>query len=227
MFIDIDSLHDSSCWRNKRKKRLPSFFFCFIFFFTLTSTHQNIYRMATATGRTHCVICNKEKATFKCGGCSKEFCFSHFGDHKQKLNKLLDEIEVNRDLFRQLLTEQIQKPENNILMQKINQWECRSIEKIQRTADEARRILLKNTKEYIHDIEIKLNELTNQLRQTRQEDDFNEINLRYLDEELTQLTRDLIEPSNISIGEDSTPFIKKIFLNVSSECLTRFILINK
>jgi Rad3-related DNA helicase len=183
--------------------------------------------MAGAIGKTRCVICSKEKATLRCGGCLQEYCSKHLENHRQELNKQFDEIEVNRDLFRQLLTEQMQKPENNRLMEQINQWEGRSIEKIQQTADEARHILLKNTKEYIHEIEIKLNELTNQLRQTRQEDDFNEINLRHLDEELNQLTRDLIEPSNISIGEDSTQFIKKIFLNVSSECLTRFILINK
>jgi hypothetical protein len=183
--------------------------------------------MATATGKIRCIICDKEKATFKCGGCLKEFCFNHLVEHKQELSIKLDEIEVNRDLFRQSLTEQIQKPENNILMQRINQWERSSIEKIQQTAEEARHILLKNTNEYIHEIEIKLNKLTNQLRQTRQEDDFNEINLRHFDEELNRLTRELIKPSNISIREDSAPLIKKISLNISSKCLTRFISIDK
>ncbi len=42
----------------------------------------------------------------KCGGCLQEFCFNHWGDHRQELSKHLDKIEVSRDLFRQTLTEQ-------------------------------------------------------------------------------------------------------------------------
>jgi len=57
--------------------------------------------MATTTGKTHCVICSKEKVTFKCGGCLEEFCYKDLGDHQQELNKQFDEIEFNRDLFRQ------------------------------------------------------------------------------------------------------------------------------
>jgi len=90
--------------------------------------------MATATGKTRCVICGKEKATFKCGGCLEEYCYNHLGDHRQELNKQLDQIEVNRDIFRQLLTEHTEEPNNHILIQQINKWEQNSIRKIQQTA---------------------------------------------------------------------------------------------
>jgi tRNA uridine 5-carbamoylmethylation protein Kti12 len=173
--------------------------------------------MATATGKTRCVICDKEKTTFKCEGCSKAFCFNHLADHQLELNKQLDEIEVNRDLFRQSLTEQIEKPSNHTLMQQVDKWEHDSIKKIQQTANEVRQILLKNTSEYIHQVEIKLNILTNQLRQCRHENDFNEINLRQFEEELKRLTKELTKPSNIAIRQDSTPFISNISVDVSGK----------
>jgi hypothetical protein len=38
--------------------------------------------MATAAGRNCYVSYDKEKATFKCGGYLREFCFNHLGEHK-------------------------------------------------------------------------------------------------------------------------------------------------
>jgi hypothetical protein len=52
-------------------------------------------------------------------------------DHPKQLNTQLDEIEINRDLFRQSLTEQIEQPNNQTLIQQINQWKQKSIKIIQ------------------------------------------------------------------------------------------------
>jgi hypothetical protein len=171
--------------------------------------------MAAATGKTRCIKCAKEKATMKCGGCLEDFCYKHLGDHRQELNKQLDEIEANRDFFRQSLTQQIEQPNNHTLIQQIDKWERKSIKLIQQTAEEARQTVLKNTTENIRRFEIRLNKLTDQLRQSRDEDDFNEINLRQFQKELNQLTNELTKPSNISIGEDSTSFISKISVHIS------------
>jgi hypothetical protein len=173
--------------------------------------------MATTTSKTRCTSCGKEKATFRCGGCSEEFCRKHLEDHRQELHKELDEIEVNRDLFRQSLTEYIEEPNNHIMMQQINQWERNSIKKIRQAAEEARQIVLKNTDTYSRQLETKLDHLTNQLRESREEDDFNEINLHQFQEELKQLTHELTKPANISIRELSTPFISKISVEVSDK----------
>jgi hypothetical protein len=176
--------------------------------------------MATATGKTHCVICNKEKATMRCRGCLQEFCYKHLCNHRQDLNKQLDEIEVNRDIFRQSLTRQIEKPNNQILIEQIDDWEQKSIKIIQQTAEDVRQTFLKNTNKHVHQIETELNKLTDQLREIRQEDDFNEINLRLFQEELDKLTNTLIKLSNISIREDSTSFINKISVHMSGNYLT-------
>jgi ABC-type transporter Mla subunit MlaD len=135
--------------------------------------------MATAAGRSRCVTCDKDKATLRCGGCLQEFCYKHIADHRQELNKQLDEVEVNRDLFRQTLTEQTTDPQKNTLIQQINEWERDSITKIRQTAEEARETLLKHTTGHIRKVEIDLNKLTEQLRQNREEDDFFETDLHH------------------------------------------------
>ena len=57
------------------------------------------------------------------------FCFNHLTDHRQELSQQLDEIEINRDIFRQTLNEQINNPKKHSLIKQIDQWEEDSIEK--------------------------------------------------------------------------------------------------
>ncbi len=65
-------------------------------------------------------------------------------------------------------------------------------------------------------MEVDLTKLTNQLRETRQENDFNEIDLRQLKKKLTELTEELDKPRNISIEHGSTSLVNKITVVVSS-----------
>jgi hypothetical protein len=59
------------------------------------------------------------------------------------------------------------------------------------------------------------------LKQIRQENDFNEINLQQLKQNLTELIEELDKPSNISIRNDSLLLINKISVLVSSrKCLS-------
>jgi chromosome segregation ATPase len=166
--------------------------------------------MAESTGKTHCDTCSKAKVTYKCEGCSQSFSFDHLADHRQALGKQLDEVEHERNIFRQTLTEQTTNPQKHSLIQEINKWEQDSIYKIQQTADEARQLLLKHTAGHIKTIEVKLAELTEQLKQTRKEDDFNEIHLNKLKKQLNKLKEELDNPPNVSIQQQSSSFINKI-----------------
>ncbi len=59
------------------------------------------------------------------------------------------------------------------------------------------------------------------MKQIRQENDFNEINLQQLKQNLTELIEELDKPSNISIRNDSLLLINKISVLVSSrKCLS-------
>jgi hypothetical protein len=52
--------------------------------------------------------------------------------------------------------------------------------KIEQIVKECRELILHHTSEHIHQIEVNLIKLTNQLREIRQENDFNEIDLQQL-----------------------------------------------
>ena len=148
--------------------------------------------MATATtNRNLCDTCGKAKGISKCEGCSKIFCYNHFGDHRQELNKQLDEVEINRDLFRQTLTEQTTEPQKHALIQQINEWERDSIKKIRQTAKKLDKYYSNIQLNILTEIEVKLNKLTDQLRQSRQENDFVETDLHQWKEQLIQLQANL------------------------------------
>ncbi|CAF2930816.1 unnamed protein product [Rotaria sp. Silwood2] len=171
--------------------------------------------------RLHCVECRKQRATSKCAGCLQDLCYNHLTDHCEQLSKELDEIEINRNLFRQTLTEQTNHPKNDSLMEEINKWKEDSIIKIQQIAEECKQLLIQYTNKYFNQLEIDLVKLTDQLRQTRQENDFNEIDLNQLKEKLTQLKKDLDQPPKVSITQDSTCFIKKIsIIRSSRKCIS-------
>ena len=168
--------------------------------------------MATSTVKNRCVICGKEKASFKCEGCSQTFCNKHVNDHRQELSKQLDEIEITRDILRQTLNEQTVDPQKHPLIQQINQWEHDSIRKIQQTAEEAKQLIIKHATEHMTKIEIKLTQLTDQLRENHEENDFVESDLNQWREELKRLEKEFVKPSNILIQHSSIPLVTKIFV---------------
>jgi chromosome segregation ATPase len=173
--------------------------------------------MATATGRNHCAICGKERRTVLCDGCSQTFCYNHLNDHRQELTKQLDEVEVTRDLLRQTLTEQTSQPRKHSLMKETDEWERDSINKIRETAEEARQLLYEHITGHITEIEVQLNKLTDNLRDSRQENDFVETDLKHWKEELHRLKEELTKPSSIILRRDSIPLVTKINVDLPSE----------
>jgi len=177
----------------------------------------------TETSRSYCFICEKERVTYKCDGCSKRFCKQHLKDHENELELELDQIQTERNMFRQILSEQIEQPNKHHLIQQINQWEQCSIDKIQQTAEENRQLIFKLMNEHFQNIEIDLNRLTDQIKETRQESDFNELNLIDLRNKLERLQKKLNNPSNISLKENnSSSFINRIYVNIEDRKLTNF-----
>ena len=153
-----------------------------------------------ATSKTQCITCGKVMSTYYCRGCSQDFCFTHLTEHRQTLGKQFDEIENDRDQFQQTIIEQKENRSKHFLLQQINQWEKDSIEKIKQTTNECKQIILKHTNKYTVEIE---NKLTEQLRESRQENEFNEIDLDQFKTKLEQLAKELDQPPTISIRQDS------------------------
>jgi hypothetical protein len=173
--------------------------------------------MATSTGKPQCVTCNKEKRTaVKCECCQQIFCLDHLSHHRQELAQQLDDIEANRDLFRQTLNEQRNDSQKGFFIKPIDEWEKDPIEKIQQIAKQCRQILIQYTTGHFNQIEIDLTKFTDQLREIRQENDFNEINLNQLKHKLTQLSEELNKPPNVLIQQDPASVVNKISVVTSS-----------
>jgi outer membrane murein-binding lipoprotein Lpp len=167
--------------------------------------------MATAAAKTQCFLCKKER-TFNCTGCTQNFCVDCLKKHVQILGQELDQIENDHDQFRQILNEQKDDPKNHQLIQKINQWEKDSIEKIEQIAKDCRERLIHHTNKYLIQIENRLNNIAGELKRIREENEFNEIDLNHFKEKLNKLKEELNQPSNILLKRQSTSFIDKMLV---------------
>ncbi|CAF1421653.1 unnamed protein product [Adineta steineri] len=171
--------------------------------------------MAMTNNKTLCFTCNKEKITFPCKGCSEEFCLIHFTEHQHILSEELNRIIDDYDQFKQKINEQTQNPLNHLLIKEINQWERDSIEIIQQKAQHCRQIVIEYLSTFFNNIEMKFNDLNEQIKQIHQENEFNEINLSYLTNELIEITEELNNSSKIYIQQDSQSFINDISIILS------------
>ena len=166
--------------------------------------------MATASVKTLCITCGKEKVTYDCKGCQQSFCFNHLAEHKKELGQQLDGIENERNDFTQTLGEQKTDPSKHLLVQQIDQWEEKSIQIIKQAATEARDVLMKYLNGHCQEIERKLQELTEEMKEYRREEDFNELSLNDLKDKLNDLEKQLNQPENIRIEEEDLTLMKNI-----------------
>ncbi|CAF1260826.1 unnamed protein product [Adineta steineri] len=171
--------------------------------------------MALANNKAQCFTCHRENNTYTCEGCSKRFCIIHLTEHQQILNDELNHITNEYNEFRHIFNEQKQNPYNLSLIKQINEWERNSIEIILQKAQECRKIVIEYSPTFFNDIEKKFNDLSEQIKQIHQENDFNEINLNYLRNQLLEITQELNNPSKISIKGDSQSFINDISIILS------------
>ncbi|CAF0797453.1 unnamed protein product [Adineta ricciae] len=173
------------------------------------------------TDTTQCFKCKKyKKITYLCKGCSNEFCQTDLIEHRQLLNEELDVIINDYDQFRQTINQhERNSPSNSSLMRQINEWERKSMQKIQQMADTCRKTVLEETKTFIHTIGKNFSQLGDQIKEMRKEEEFNEIDLNELRRKLKAMTDELNNPSTISLQEDSQPFITQISVFVSKNRL--------
>ncbi|CAF4438675.1 unnamed protein product, partial [Adineta steineri] len=132
--------------------------------------------MAMTNNKTHCFTCNKDKITYLCEGCLKNFCLIDLTSHRQIFNE--------------------QKPNSHdlALINEINEWELDSIDKIKQKAKNCREIVIKSSRTFLNDTEKKFHDLNEQLKQIHNENEFNEINLNYLRNELIKMREELDNP---------------------------------
>ena len=167
--------------------------------------------MATSNVSTKCCICEEERITYPCSGCSEYFCFKDLAGHRESFKLQLHEIEHKRNEFAEILKDQKTNSNNHPLLKQIAQWEQESIKKIQITAQEYRQLLQQSVGDHIQKVEGKLKLFTEEIEKIATKEDFNEITLGTFKEKLADLRKLLNQPADIQIKEESsTIFIKKL-----------------
>ncbi len=149
--------------------------------------------MASSLTKVTCIVCMKGKGIFKCEGCSQIFCSRDSINHRHELSKTLEDVELKRNLIYQIF---IQQSNENSLLNKIVQLNQQLAVKVYEIAAEDRNRRI--------NLEQKLKDITSQLREARERDDFVERDLIQWTQTLDQLKNELINPQN------STPVITKI-----------------
>ncbi|CAF0980081.1 unnamed protein product [Adineta ricciae] len=179
--------------------------------------------MASSTDSTKvsCAICKKAKGQFKCEGCSQTFCPNHSIEHRNELSKQFDEIVFTYDSIQQALLQQTQGLQQHPLVQKLNQWEADSILKIQQVAQQLRNELSNESVQRTSETREELQQVSNELKQGREDNDYSEIELRKWIQKLESIEKELLNPTNACIYEDSAALVRKISI-VRQGILDRF-----
>ncbi|CAF3476209.1 unnamed protein product [Rotaria sp. Silwood1] len=168
--------------------------------------------MASVTSKTPCVTCGKGAGLFKCEGCTQIYCTKHVTEHRQTLHHQLDEIIVEHDSLQEKIIEN--KDQSNPLTKYIDEWEQRSIMKIQQMAKETRQEIVQLSNIHKRTLSKELNLLTERIKNAREEDDFFETDLINWISTLSRLKDELMNfPSLNSIKEDQlVPLIYQLKL---------------
>ena len=165
--------------------------------------HSAVVIMTTLLTETICVVCNKERRTYLCDGCSKRFCRDHLDEHQKDLENGFDQLATDHDELRQMINDR----KRYSIIKEIDQWEMDSINKIKQTADQYRERFLNLRNESIGVVESKLDDLAQQMKKMRQENEFNDLDLHQVKQRLNQLQNELIQLSNLSLRQQSTTLI--------------------
>ncbi|CAF1209542.1 unnamed protein product [Adineta steineri] len=175
--------------------------------------------MAIANNRTQCFTCNKNKITYPCEGCSQRFCLMDLTEHRQILNNELHHIINEYNQFKQRFTEQKPNPHDLSLIDQIKQWETDSIDKIKQRAKDCRETVIRSSQTVLNDIEKKFNDLNEQIKQIHKENEYNELNLEYLRNQLKEMTQKLNNPSKMPVQQNLRPLINDISIILSKNVI--------
>ena len=164
--------------------------------------------MASASSSNPCVKCPKGRAQTICSGCQQWLCVKHFTEHRQELSREMDHLTQQHDELHQDLISTNDDQHPSFI--RINNWEQRSIERIRQVADEVRQ----NLEEHLNTNKMKLkrslNEITVELRSSRENEDYTEIELQRWVNQLKELRQQLFHPSMIEITNDGDDLSKMI-----------------
>jgi hypothetical protein len=165
--------------------------------------------MASSSTRKQCANGEgcKQAAVTNCEGCSKAFCVKHFSEHRRLLDEEMNVIIDEYDYLKNTLNQQTIEPDLHPLIKDINTWEKESIVKVQQRAEDLRQEILRSITAHESQLSKRLQELSEKLKESRDHDDFIEIDLQQWKKTLDNLKTALVSPSTISINRDDNSLL--------------------
>ena len=154
---------------------------------------------SSVTSKQSCIKCDKGRGVATCGGCQQWFCAKHFNEHRQELSTEIDHLGEEHDLLQRDLS---QNDNPHDLLACINDWEQKSIVKIQTAAEQARMDIQKYVDYHRQQIQINLRQITSELKSSRESDDYTEIDLKKWLEQMKEIQEMLHKPSNVRLIDD-------------------------
>ena len=153
---------------------------------------------------------------YMCPACKNHFCFDHLAQHRTDIEQGFTKLQNTHDEIRQQINDFKTDPTKHSLIKQIDQWEQKSINKIQQQAQLCRIKWINYSDKFLSNIEHKLNHLAKQMEDIQAKKTFNEIDLNDFKQKLEKLEKEFNQPTNVSIQQQSRLFIDKISLRLSS-----------
>ena len=181
--------------------------------------------MASASSPNSCVKCPKGRAQTICSGCQQWLCVKHFNEHRQELTHEMEGVSQQHNEFHQDFV----SPNNNPhpLFIRINNWEQRSIERIRQVAHDVRQNLKEHLNTNKRKLERSFDEIGAELRSSRENEDYTEIELQRWVNQLTEIRQQLFHPPTIQMIHDGDDLSEKIpLIKLWGERLLFFNVIN-
>ncbi|CAF1043977.1 unnamed protein product [Adineta ricciae] len=163
--------------------------------------------------KTLCCTCNKPKITYSCKGCLQEFCSTHLSAHRETLNEELNLIIDDYNQFKQMLSEQVRKYS---ILKLIDQCEMNSTATAPKIAGNYASFL-EDQQIFLNYFQEKSNCLIKQIEEIREEDEFNEMNLNYLKDELRKMTEECNNSVNRPLEQYSCSYLTRKSAKSSTE----------
>lgn len=161
-----------------------------------------------------CATCGKTAGIFTCRGCSENFCLPHTNEHREFLEKQMQDVIIIHNQLKDSISGESAEEFHNSLMQQIQQWEEQSINKVRHVANDVRQRLLNTVHDHTDTIKEKLAQITQQLNKARHDGEFFEHDLREWSEKLNKFRQLLNKQQNLRIHHEkhTGAFISKISL---------------
>ncbi|CAF1143261.1 unnamed protein product [Rotaria magnacalcarata] len=177
--------------------------------------------MASGCINSTCVACNEGLVTAICYECKQAFCTKHFAEHRQQFSQQMNNISQEHDILCRDLTRELSTM--HPLLAQINQWEQKSILKIQTAANAARIKLQQLLDRSKSSLETSVSKLTEELQSSRASNNYTERDIKKWSDQLHEFRTLLNNPTPIYIDYENNLESTIRLVKVTDESLTGYL----